>query len=48
MQGSPAPFGRHFLTRGAERSRIPYGVFRIAQSGMHVHHGHDGLFRPKL
>ena len=44
MQGSRTLFGRHFLTRGAERSHIPYGVYRIAQSGMHVRRGHDGPF----
>jgi len=48
MQGSRALFGRPFLTRGAERSRIPYGVYRIAQSGMQCAVGTTGHSRPKL
>ena len=44
MQGSRALFGHHFLTCGTERSRAPYGAYRIAQSGMRVRHGHDGPF----
>jgi hypothetical protein len=48
MQGLRALFGRHLLTRGAERNRIPYDGYRIAQSGMHMRRGHDGPFPSQI